>query len=181
MARKRRVERLRMVTARAGRRPMPSREPSGVSLLEVVVCSAIVGIAAVGVALMFGAGQAYIQAEGDNRVALFLAQQKVEQLRALGPTELETNRVTDATDTEPPATATPECLDTDLNVSAGPTCAAGYRRTWSVVCVDRDDYSIRRDCGAGPSRAIRIRVAVETTPPDAKARAITLESLVAPR
>jgi Tfp pilus assembly protein PilV len=172
------------MTARARRRPppMPWREPSGVSLLEVVICSAIVGTAAVGVAVMFGAGQAYIQAEGDNRVALFLAQQKVEQLRALGRTELETNRVTDATDTEPPASATPDCLDADLNVSAGPTCtAAGYRRTWSVVCMDRDDYSIRRDCGAGLLRAIRIRVTVETTPPDAKARAVTLESLVAPR
>lgn len=160
---------------------VPLRDQRGISLLEVLICSVIVSIAAVGVALMFGAGQAVIQAEGDNRVALFLAQQKVEQLRTLGHAELEQNRVTDSTTAEPPGIATPECLDANLTLSAGPACTApGYLRSWSVVCMDRGDYSIRRACG-GVSRAIRIRVSVETEPADPRARPVTIESMVADR
>jgi len=43
----------------------------------------VVGIAAVGVALMLSTGSTWVVAQGDDRVALALAQQKIEHLRSL--------------------------------------------------------------------------------------------------
>lgn len=44
----------------------------------------IVGIAVIGVALMFGKGSAWVSATGADRVAAGLAQQRIEQIRACG-------------------------------------------------------------------------------------------------
>jgi type II secretory pathway pseudopilin PulG len=57
---------------------------SGMSLLEVIFGIAIVGVAAVGMAMMFGMGQGMVQGGGDNRAALSIAQQRLEQVRAAG-------------------------------------------------------------------------------------------------
>jgi hypothetical protein len=38
----------------------------------------------IGLALMFSMGSSYVAAEGGERVALFLAQQRLEELRAIG-------------------------------------------------------------------------------------------------
>jgi hypothetical protein len=56
----------------------------GVALLEVLTASVIVMIAMIGLALMFSMGSSYVAAEGGERVALFLAQQRLEELRAIG-------------------------------------------------------------------------------------------------
>lgn len=56
---------------------------SGTSILEVLVASVVLGISAVGIALMFSFGNTWVEAKGDDRVALSLAQQKIEQLRTL--------------------------------------------------------------------------------------------------
>jgi Tfp pilus assembly protein PilV len=60
------------------------RDSRGVSILEVLIAALLLGIATAGVTLMFGTGQAFIVGEGDNRVALALARQAVEQVRASG-------------------------------------------------------------------------------------------------
>jgi prepilin-type N-terminal cleavage/methylation domain-containing protein len=151
----------------------------GFSLLEVLIASLLIGISAVGVALMFSTGYAFVHAEGDNRVALLLAEQKLEQLRALGFAALQA-QVTDATVTEPPATATAE----DLRTVAPPAPSYPYLRTWSVVGVNRDNYLTRIAClGSPPScpGPLRIRVKVETAPPDPKASPVELESIVVNR
>lgn len=44
----------------------------------------VVGIAAVGIGLMFANGQVFVQAEGDRRVAVQLARQRIEQILASG-------------------------------------------------------------------------------------------------
>lgn len=54
------------------------------SLLEVLFGIAVVAIASVGMAMMFGMGQGMVQGGGDNRAALSLAQQRLEQVRAAG-------------------------------------------------------------------------------------------------
>lgn len=59
-----------------------SRASAGTSLLEVLIGATLVAIAAVGTALMFSSGQAFIQSEGDNRVALQIAQERLERVRA---------------------------------------------------------------------------------------------------
>ena len=56
----------------------------GVALLEVLTTSVILLIAMVGLALMLSMGSSFVRAEGGERVALFLAQQRREELRAIG-------------------------------------------------------------------------------------------------
>ena len=56
----------------------------GVALLEALTTSVIVVIAMIGLALLFSMGSSYVAAEGGERVALFLAQQRLEELRAIG-------------------------------------------------------------------------------------------------
>jgi hypothetical protein len=56
----------------------------GIALLEVLTTSVIVLIAMIGLALMFSMGSSFVAAEGGERVALFLAQQRMEELRAIG-------------------------------------------------------------------------------------------------
>jgi len=56
----------------------------GVALLEVLTTSVILVIAMLGLALMLSMGSSFVRAEGGERVALFLAQQRMEELRAIG-------------------------------------------------------------------------------------------------
>ena len=56
----------------------------GIALLEVLVSSVILTIAILGLALMFSFGASYVAAEGGERIAVFLAQQRMEELRAIG-------------------------------------------------------------------------------------------------
>lgn len=56
----------------------------GFSLIEVLIVAIILGISVVGLSLMLSRGQAFIAGQGDTRVALHLAQQKIERLTALG-------------------------------------------------------------------------------------------------
>jgi hypothetical protein len=59
------------------------RGEAGGMLLEVLITGVVLGIAAIGVAMMFSLGATWVTAKGDDRVGLWLAQQKIEQLRAL--------------------------------------------------------------------------------------------------
>jgi type II secretory pathway pseudopilin PulG len=60
------------------------RGTEGFSLVEVLAVTVIVGIAVIGVALMFGKGSAWVSATGADRVAAGLAQQRIEQIRTCG-------------------------------------------------------------------------------------------------
>lgn len=131
------------------------------SIVEVLVSAMIVGIAAIGVAVMFGTGQAYINSEGDTRVALFLAQQRIEQIRASGYASLVTS----------PPSSTPEAVPNH----------AGYTRTVVRECVPRDNYSAASEtCVLGTS-AVRIIVTVSVTPADDRSPPFTLQAALSPR
>ena len=54
------------------------------SLIEVIISTGVLGVALVGLTLMLSRGQAFVIEQGDTRVALHLAQQKIEKFRALG-------------------------------------------------------------------------------------------------
>jgi hypothetical protein len=58
--------------------------PAGFTILEAVISALIVGVAGMGVLMMFGTGQTYIQSGGTDRIAAQLAQQRIEQVRAAG-------------------------------------------------------------------------------------------------
>lgn len=57
---------------------------AGFTILEAIVAALVVGMAAMGVLMMFGTGQTYIQSSGTERIAAQLAQQRIEQVRAAG-------------------------------------------------------------------------------------------------
>ena len=56
----------------------------GIALLEVLTAGVVLSIAMIGLALMFSLGASFVTAEGGERVALYLAQQRMEELRAIG-------------------------------------------------------------------------------------------------
>lgn len=58
--------------------------PAGFTILEAIVAALVVGIAGMGVLMLFGTGQTYIQSSGTDRIAAQLAQQRIEQVRASG-------------------------------------------------------------------------------------------------
>jgi type II secretory pathway pseudopilin PulG len=57
---------------------------AGFTILEAIVSAMIVGVAGMGVLMMFGTGQTFIQGSGTDRTAAELAQQRIEQVRAAG-------------------------------------------------------------------------------------------------
>ena len=67
--------------------PRPARalrSSDGFTLLEAVFAAFIVGIAAVGLLMMFSTGQTFVQASGTDRISAQLAQQRIEEVRATG-------------------------------------------------------------------------------------------------
>ena len=146
------------------------RDQRGLSLVEVLVASLVVGIAGVGIAVMFGTGQAYVNAEGDNRVSLFLAQQRIEQIRALGYASLFVSTPSSATEVVP--------YPTTYSSSPAP---ATYTRQVTILCVPRDDYSAPSETCVPGSSALNIIVTVSVSPADAKSPPIVVSSILAPR
>ena len=60
------------------------RNQRGVLIVEVLVAGVVFAVAIMGLVVMFGWGQTFVVAQGDDRVALYLAQQQIESLRASG-------------------------------------------------------------------------------------------------
>lgn len=73
----------RQSTVRMTRR-FEVRSRRGYVLLEALVSGAVISIAIVGLALMFSYGMGFVRAQGDERVALYLAQRRLEQMRSIG-------------------------------------------------------------------------------------------------
>jgi Tfp pilus assembly protein PilV len=68
-------------------RPEPAADrgsQAGFALLEVMISAGITAIAVLGLAVLFSYGQGFVRAEGDQRVALFLAQKRLEDMRSIG-------------------------------------------------------------------------------------------------
>jgi Tfp pilus assembly protein PilV len=59
------------------------RGEAGIAFLEVLVTSVVLGIAVLGVSLMLSEGNTWVAAGADDRAALSLARQKIEQLRSV--------------------------------------------------------------------------------------------------
>src|SRR3989442_3954852 len=56
----------------------------GIALLEVLIAGVILSVVTLGLALMFSLGQSSVDAEGGERIALYLAQKRMEELRTMG-------------------------------------------------------------------------------------------------
>ena len=66
------------------RRRLLTSSEDGFSLLEIVISGFIVSVSVVGLALMYSLGQSFVSAEGHERVALYLAEKRIEELRSIG-------------------------------------------------------------------------------------------------
>ena len=57
---------------------------AGFTLLEAILSTVLVGIAGMGVLMMFSTGQTFVQSSGTDRISAQLAQQRIEQVRSTG-------------------------------------------------------------------------------------------------
>jgi Tfp pilus assembly protein PilV len=143
------------------------RNASGITLIEVLICALVVGIGAVGLALMFANGQTVIAGEGDNRVAVYLAQQKIEQCRAAGFDNVGVAPCTPATN--------PELFSSTLaSVGSNPF----YTRATTIDCVDANDYSSTVACTPGAAKRVTVTVSSNE---NTRARNATLRAVLASR
>jgi type II secretory pathway pseudopilin PulG len=155
-----------------------SQASAGFAILEILIAAVILSITAVGMALMFSTGQAYVLSEGDNRVALYLAQEQLEQFRAAGWASAP---ITDPSATGGPITATPE----NITIATG---GRTYLRTWAVMCVD--ETNLNYNDPVSPSRlgiggtpcpnppAAKVIEVTVSTPSDPKAFPVTLRGVL---
>jgi Tfp pilus assembly protein PilV len=143
------------------------RNASGITLIEVLICALVVGIGAVALALMFANGQTVIAGEGDNRVAVYLAQQKIELCRAAGFDNVVAGIA-------PCTSATnPELFSSTLGVVGSNPF---YSRTTTIDCVDANDYSSTVDCT--PVAPRRLTVTVQSNE-NTRTRNATLRAVLA--
>jgi hypothetical protein len=147
----------------------------------------IVGIAVIGVALMFGKGSAWVSATGADRVAAGLAQQRIEQIRACGWT-VATAPPTDPLDCPglPGADPLPTALGVFLeerDIQAGNNQMfprTGNNPTFTrTVCIQHVDVDPTTPKGLGepaftpaacppgtPSSMVRVTVVVSSSQPE---------------
>ncbi len=121
------------------------RDQRGVALLEVLMAGVILAIAIIGLAVMFSWGQSFVVAQGDDRLALNLAQQRIESLRAFGYTAAEALNSN--------CGGTPEA---DENLTAGVGNAQPFTRQTAVEHVN-DTNLTTPECGTD---SIRVTVTV---------------------
>ena len=134
------------------------RDQRGLALVEVLTAGVILAIAVIGLAVMFSWGQAFVVAQGDDRVALYLAQQRIESLRASGYTAVEALNSN--------CGGTPEA---DENLTAGAGNAQSFTRQTDVKLVS--DNLTTPECGTDS-----IRITVTVTPTMVQSYGVTLQS-----
>jgi len=117
----------------------------GAALLEVLMAGVILAIAIIGLAVLFSWGQSLVVAQGDDRVSLYLAQQKLESLRASGYTAVEALNSN--------CGGTP---DADENLTAGAGNVQSFTRQTAIEHVN-DTNLTTPECGTD---SIRITVTV---------------------
>jgi hypothetical protein len=163
------------------------RGSAGLSIVEVLAVTVIVGIAVIGVALMFGKGSAWVSAAGVDRVAAGLAQQRIEQIRACGweVATADPPRGWGVATANPPAPNCPSVAGvvpplTGLGVlPPDPPIQAGNRHTFTrTVCIQYVDPTTPQGLGepgfappacppGTPTSMVRITIVVWSSQPEA--------------
>ena len=182
------------ITSRVGR-PLTSllRDASGITLIESLIAAVVVGVGVIGLALMLGTGQSALSAEGDNRVAVFLAQQAIEHCRWQGFGSATAGTTTEQIDASSSvADASNPCAPASASNTLTTNCTTStricYARTTVVDCVSPSDYTTSADCTATPTPSKRITVTVQggalvgsSVQLHAKDRPVILRSVLANR
>ena len=163
------------------------------TLIELLIASLIVGVAVVGLSLMFAQGAAMTASQGDDRVAISLAQQRIEELRAIASVHIACVPVA----SNPGAVGSimgpnggcPPNLQavyneqiardatTNLLVYA-PTAQPQYTRTTVVQCADPASSPNVFAPVACPTPLVALRVTVTVTPQWTHGNPVTIESVL---
>lgn len=151
----------------------------GVAIIEVLIAAIVLGVATIGIALMFSHGGSFITAEGDDRVAIYLARQKIEDLRRISVTCIPIGGPGDTgalIGPNPNTGCTATQVYNELQVREAPR----YIRTTAVWCVVPTDFTpsvppnpIPTTCS---STQLGKRIRVTVTSPMVQGREITIES-----
>ena len=139
--------------------PCALRGERGVAIIDVLTAAVILAIAVIGLAVMFSWGQSFVVAQGDDRVALYLAQQKIESLRASGYSAAEALKSN--------CGGTTPALDETLTAGSGG--AQSFTRQTAVVHVSNNLQT--PECGTDT-----IRITVTVTPTMVQSYGVTLQS-----
>lgn len=123
-------------------RPTLAQE-RGLALMEVIMASLVFGIAIVGVALMLSTARGFAVAQGDERVAFYLAQAQLEQLRVADFAAINLGSSTES-------------------LTAGAANAQTFTRLTVVDCVAKDDFTTAVVC---PSPPVLKRITVTVASP----------------
>lgn len=118
----------------------------GVALLEVLIAGVIFAITIIGLAYMFSSGQSFVVAHGDESVALYLGQQKIEELTVAGFSTVLVGTFTDPL------------------IQAGASGTQNFERVTTVDCVSPTDYASVITCPTPSTSILAKRVTVTVTP-----------------
>jgi hypothetical protein len=129
------------------------------------MASLVFGIAIVGVALMLSSARSFAVAQGDERVAFYLAQEKLEQLRASGFAAIPLN-----SGSCPGTTCYNEAL------TAGAANAQTFTRVTTVDCVAKNDFTTAIAC---PTPQVLKRLTVTVTSSVRQADTVVLQTVLA--
>ncbi len=143
------------------------RGERGVAIIEALVAGVVLAIAAIGLAVLFSWGQSFVVAQGDNRVALYLAQQRIESLRASGYAAAEVLKSN--------CGGTSPALDETL--TAGMGNSQSFTRQTAVEYVNDDDFTTVY-CGTDDSGTDSIRITVTVTPNMLQGEPVTLQTVL---
>ena len=138
------------------------RGERGVAIIEALVAGVVLAIAAIGLAVLFSWGQSFVVAQGDNRVALYLAQQRIESLRASGYGAAEVLK-SNCGGTSPAP---------DETLTAGMGNSQSFTRQTAVEYVNDDDFTDLK-CGTDS-----IRITVTVTPNMLQGEPVTLQTVL---
>jgi hypothetical protein len=163
------------------------RGERGSALLEVLMSGMIMAITVLGIAFMFAAGHSYVVADGDDRIALGLAQHKIEALRSLGFGCIPVPSTAPALHAVVPLGASTQtsvtCPDTILDQATrkynedstdDPDLARFVIRTTQVQCADPLTFAAI----ACPSPVTARLITVDLTPLVTKARPIRVQTVL---
>jgi prepilin-type N-terminal cleavage/methylation domain-containing protein len=131
-------------SARPGARGTAGWEQRGFTLVEALIAAFVVGIAAVATAMMFGTAQNFVHAEGDNRVAFYVAQQRMEQIRSTGF----------GSTTLPDAREETAGIGVQIDNFSDTDAVPGFRRQTLITGVCPTDYSVAWNSGGCPTSGV---------------------------
>ncbi len=135
-------------------------DEAGFSIVEVLIAAAVLGIAVIGLALLFSLGQGLVLAQVHDRVALGLAVWRLEESRTEGFSAIRAG-----------STAIKVGTASELPVSGFPQ----YDRTTVVTCVDATTLKAQAPC---PNPVTAVQITVTVIPHARQADSITLNSVL---